>query len=330
MTKLLRYGRMLYNWKVKRATVLPYLPEDVSVELTNLCNFACDYCPQSDPKHFEIVKKTTLSPEHARVLLSRIRAGGVRTNVIHWTLDGEPFVNKKIAEICGIAHEFGFDNIIFSTNGALASPDRLSQFPNIEGCRYTLCIDFCDDKEYFERYRGSKDSWEKVRDNVAAVASDARLAHIRVKVTDISSYKIHDHDELRRRFANLRAMFDPARVDVTSRVFHNATGHVKELTKTATKRYNLCPYPWMSFVVASNGDVVACCRDLQHKTVVGNLFEEEMLAIWNGEKYQQLRRSLVEQRPEGACKNCDMPWDRSKFTVSHFMRTGLRRLQVLH
>ncbi len=328
MTKLIRYGQIFVHWKLRRAVTLPYLPEDISVEITNLCNFRCHYCPQSDPEHLKRVRPTTLTPEGADRLLGRIRGGGVKTNVLHWTLDGEPFVNQRFDEICAIAHRHGFTNMIFSTNGSLATVDRLRAFPTPAGARYTLCIDFCDQREFFETWRGKTGSWDDARANVEAISTDAALPHVRIKLTDITSYKVRDPAELGRRTAALRALFPSPRVEVTTRVFHNATGFVKGLRTQATRGYNVCPYPWTSLVVASNGDVVACCRDLDHKTVVGNLFREELLDIWNGPAYRQLRQSLLDQRPEGACADCDMPYQAAKFTMAHVARTALRRLQV--
>lgn len=119
-----------------------------------------------------------------------------------------------------------------------------------------------------------------------------------------------------------------------SRSFHNATGHVdgiREHKQASASGYNLCPYPWTSLVVASNGDVVACCRDLQHKTVLGNLLEQELDKIWNNRAYQALRLALKEERPAcaAACANCDMPFDTGKFKLSHLVRTAVNRLGIL-
>jgi radical SAM protein with 4Fe4S-binding SPASM domain len=84
-------------------------------------------------------------------------------------------------------------------------------------------------------------------------------------------------------------------------------------------------------VIASNGDVVACCRDLQHKTVLGNLFEQELVDIWNSEEYQNLRTALVEKDPDrmSACQGRDLPYDADKFRVAHLAKTAVNRLGIL-
>lgn len=333
MNKLLNYSRVFYHWRIGKTTELPYLPEDISIELTNTCNFRCAFCPQSDPEHFNIVTRSTLAPDQARILVEKLRRGGVQTNVLHWTLDGEPFVNKEIGEICEIAMEHGFNEFIFSTNGFFCTEERLQALPS--NASYQLCVDFCADEALFEKHRGTRNSWRKVKANLEALLANDTLRHIRLKVTDITSFDPDSAGPQADIVAALRDLFPASpRLSVASRIFHNATGHVpglKEKKQERTRKYNLCPYPWTSMVIASNGDVVACCRDLQHKTVLGNLFEDELDAIWNSAAYQKLRSGLIAKDLSNisACQGCDLPYDQGKFRFSHLVKTAVNRLGVL-
>jgi len=330
LTRAAWYAKVLSRWRVKQALVLDYLPEDISVEVTNRCNFKCHFCPQSDPAHFERVAPAMLSPDGAGQILARLRRGGVRGDVMHWTLDGEPFVNKRFAEICGVAHDHGFLAQIFASNGVLATPARVAALPLQPEARYSIYVDFCSDEAYFETWRGTPGSFRQVLDNLRGLLDDPRLAHVEVQVGDISGYRVHDRAELARRFADLKALLPGARATFTQRQFHNWTGHLQDLAKPRSRRYHLCPYPWSSLVVASNGDVVACCRDLEHKTVLGNLFQAELGAIWNGSAYRALRQALVEQRPGdvAACRECDLPYDTTRFTIRYLAHTAIHRLKV--
>jgi len=334
LRKLGAYARILYHWRIRGSEVLDYLPEDLSIELTNTCNFKCSFCPQSGPHHFERVMRTALTPDQAGALLGKIRAGGVRTNVIHWTLDGEPFVNSDLAAVCGVALEHGFNVFIFATNGYFLSGPRLAELPTVRDAQYTLCVDFCADREYFETYRGTKTSWERVRDNIRSALMNDSFAHIRFRITDISSFTVRDGNELERRMHELTALFPPGRIAYDARVFHNMTGFLPGVTeekRNRSPRYHVCPYPWASLVIASNGDVVACCRDLEHRTVLGNLFGEELADIWNGARYRELRRHLADGTPENnaACKDCDMPWDDQKLGLKHLLDRAVHRLGIL-
>jgi len=259
MRKLLGYARIFYNWQIQKNTILDYVPEDISIELTNTCNFKCSFCPQSDPSHFDRVARSSLSPEQVDTLLSKLRKGGVKTNVIHWTLDGEPFINQSIDEICAVAIRNGFYKFIFSTNGYFCTPERVLKLPkNHPDVSYTFWVDYCADSELFERHRGTPNSWERVRTNILKILEHPQLQHININLTDISSFKISDPNVLSQNLVALKQLFPESdRFNVTSRIFHNATGFVPgilERKKDKNTKYNLCPYPWTSFVIASNGE----------------------------------------------------------------------------
>lgn len=330
--KLYQFGRMFYHWRIRGSEVIPYHPTEISLELTNRCNFKCAFCPQSDPKHFDRVPATAVTPEQAGRIFEKLRKGGIRTSVIHWTLDGEPFMNKRFHEVVAMAVSHGFDTHHFATNGFFVTPERLHEFPS-KGQRYYLTPDFCSDEEYFETYRGTPGSWRQVLENLRGCLNDPTLSHFHFKMHDITSYKIHDPAEQERRFEALKALFpESERLTIHRRVFHNATGHlpIADEKRTASRTYHLCPYPWFSFMIASNGDVVACCRDLEHKTVLGNLFEQEFEEIWNGDKYRALRRDLVNRQPDkqAACVGCDMPYDTEKFSLGHLAKTAVHRMLI--
>jgi len=331
--KLNRYARIFYDWQIRKNINLSSLPEEVSIEATNVCNFRCEFCPQSDPMHHEIVPRTYLSPENAKEIFRRLRSGGILTRTLHWTLDGEPFMNRQFNELCATAIEHGFDNMYFATNGMLLTPESIQKLP--KGATYTFTIDYCADPGFFEEVRGTRGSWSRVRENIQEVLSDGKLQGFRFEIQDMSTFKISDQEEINIRFRNLQNLFSDkyGRLKIFRKTFHNATGLVEKFVNMRKKnKYHLCPYPWTLLNVASNGDVVACCRDLRRQTVLGNLFVQTLPEIWNGAAFQQLRRNLVDRHPErsAVCNGCDLPYDDAKFSVRNLVRTAVGRLQVFH
>jgi radical SAM protein with 4Fe4S-binding SPASM domain len=327
MSKLIKFPQIFLSIKVFKRIVLPYLPESITIEVTNQCCFKCHFCLQSNPDHFKHVTPKILKPEEADILLKKIRQGGVTTRTMHWTLDGEPFLNKHFVDIVKIAVHYDFTNHMFSTNGLFAIPETLAQLPR-DNVFYTLYIDFCADQYLFEQIRGTPNSWEKVKHNVSAARANVKLSHIQIRITDISNWCEPDSQILAENRRKLSDLFH-GQVVIDYRDFHNMTGFLnrKSLNK---QQYFVCPYPWIDFVVASNGDVVACCRDLEHKTVLGNLVQQSLQTIWNGETSQALRKALLEKRPDkmSACRGCDMPYDCRKMGLKNIVKSAMGRYQV--
>jgi radical SAM protein with 4Fe4S-binding SPASM domain len=242
-------------------------------------------------------------------------------------------MNRRFHELIEMSVEYGFHTHHFASNGYFLTRERLHQLPEA-GQHYHITPDFCSDEEFFETYRGTEGSWRTVRDNLRDAIEDPKLSHIQFDVTDISSFMIEDPDELEQRFQALKDLFPKSdRMNFHQRIFHNATGSmaISEKKLKNADGYHLCPYPWFSMETASNGDVVACCRDLEHKTVLGNVFEQSVDEIWNGERYQALRRDLANKQPEkqGACKGCDMPYDTGKFTAKAMAKAAINRMLIL-
>lgn len=329
ISKLGFYGRALMDMHVKRRSRVDYMPEYIALEVTNVCNFKCAFCPQSDPKHHDLVPKSYLDKESCRTYLTKIREAGIATNLMHWTLDGEPFMNKSFPELVLVSAEHGFTNTHFGSNGLLCSVERLIKFP-LDKVRLNIAIDFCADKGYFEEVRGTRGSWSDVLSNIKEILCDPRTSNVGLELTDITSFSKDSPDQLAQAFKELRQLFgEHKNIRYRTRTFHNATGFI-DREAGGTGKYHLCPYPWTHFRIASNGDVVICCRDLDHKTVLGNLNMQTIPDIWNGEPMVRVRSDLLNKAPEriAACKGCDLPFDDSKFSLRNIYKAAIGRMQV--
>jgi radical SAM protein with 4Fe4S-binding SPASM domain len=330
LEKIRYYSRVLVAMHVRRSVITPYIPQYVAIEVTNVCNFRCAFCPQADPRHHELVPKDYLDPDRCEKILQEIRAAGITTELMHWTQDGEPFMNKRFADLVDLGVRHGFTNCHFATNGVLSTVDRLLEFP-LKDCRLTLAIDYCTDPAYFEEVRGTKGSWEAVRENVGAILAHEALGNVYISISDISPYKFRSPEELSQRHRALIDLFpESKRLRIYGKTFHNATGLV-EGPANAGHAYHLCPYPWTALRIACNGDVVVCCRDLRRQTVLGNVFEQRIMDIWNGDRMQEVRRHLLDKRPDAieACRGCDLPYDDSKFSLRNMLKTLRERTQIL-
>ena len=84
------------------------------VEITNVCNLRCSFCPGTRRAH------RRLTAEEFRILAEKLRG---HTSYLYLHVLGEPLLHPELAQILAIAAELGF-RVCITTNGTLI-PERL-------------------------------------------------------------------------------------------------------------------------------------------------------------------------------------------------------------
>ena len=334
MNSILRlaYNSFEYIRKKKR---LNSPPMQLSIEPTNICNFRCTFCPQSNPDN-RSRNRGKMSLEQCKSILKRAINDfypDPRNRKISFTHDGEPFMNQQFIEFLKIAARLKYI-IKFASNGYLAKKELIDSLISSR-VRFNICVDFTSDIEIFEKYRGFKGSFEIVYQNLRYLIAKAKeTGLIFVDVCDISSYYISEPTELDARFFKLQELFNDlnsTRVSFSKRIFHSMAGTVSLPSpgKLDRRKYRLCPYPWFNMNISWCGDVVPCCRDLTSKTVLGNVFEVDSLwKIWNSPDYYSLREALINGKPQSvdACRGCELPYDSTRWTPTYMINAVKSRL----
>ena len=70
-------------------------------------------------------------------------------------------------------------------------------------------------------------------------------------------------------------------------------------------RIRQCPLPWWDTYIDVDGAVRPCCAWPVHDPM-GNLNEQSFEAIWNGEKYRELRRRVNTPDMPDPCRHCNL------------------------
>jgi len=86
-----------------------YQLKKVYLEITNICNLSCSFCPGTGRK------TGFLSPEDFRSLAEKVRP---HTRYLYLHLMGEPLLHPRLEEILAICHELDFQ-VTITTNGTL-------------------------------------------------------------------------------------------------------------------------------------------------------------------------------------------------------------------
>ena len=150
--------------------VAPPCPKSVKIELTARCDFKCFFCATGS----KLRDRADMDFDLLCRLLADMRAAGVEEIGMFYL--GESFLYKRLPEAIAYASELGFPYIFLTTNGRMATPDRVRAC--IEAGLDSLKFSFnsaspeqCKDitgVDAFDRIVGHIEQTRRVRDEIDA------------------------------------------------------------------------------------------------------------------------------------------------------------------
>lgn len=277
----------------RRGKPLP-CPRFIYVEPTNICNYKCPKCPQS-----EGVKRppATMSIELFRELINQLKPYRPRITLHH---SGEPLLNPNIFDMIKIARDAGIMTAVF-TNVSLLDRDDfriVAEGPDA----ITFSVDSADEVSYSRLHGGAE--WEKVKRNIEEffrrLSSSSPVKYVQLLAVI--------NDQSQEEIAVLRD-FIP-RFPFNSVVIKNAFAWPRgegEAEPSFPENYMLlpCAHPWLSPAVLADGSVSPCCLDAHGLYRVGNIADASFMELFNGEKMNELRLHLLYPDKTHSVPLCD-------------------------
>jgi radical SAM protein with 4Fe4S-binding SPASM domain len=291
-------------------------PITVHIETTNICNFRCIYCPQSNQDtHFDFLGRGKMTFEEFKIILSKILKSWPLREVI-LTRDGEPLVHPELEQFVEYASRRGLD-VTIGSNGSYFTEERVCKL--IDNGLTKVKGDFCADKDKYEQLR-SGGKWEIVLSGYRALLHYAHKHHkkFHLVLVDLCTYGLSNATDVQKSLRGLQKLFPfPDKyLSVGPAMMHNAFDEAQVILSSSNKlqnrKYNRCHHPWIELVIDYKGNAVGCCRDLRSEYILGNIFscEDVDRDIWNGEQMRHLRKQLRNKNPEeiNICSKCDLPY----------------------
>lgn len=99
-------------------SVYPPVPlRHVQIEISNLCNYKCIFCPRIK----SVRKKGMIDDALFNRLVQEVYDFGAREMSFHYS--GDPFLHPKLSEYVGKAKQVGYSYVYIDTNGSEATPE---------------------------------------------------------------------------------------------------------------------------------------------------------------------------------------------------------------
>jgi len=312
-------------------------PIEAFFEVAARCNLHCQMCAINFDSRYK--PRSGRPPFFEPDLFSRLRPIFPSLHRAYLFGLGEPTLNKHLPDFIRELSSHGVE-VWFNTNATLIDDARAEELAAAGAERITVSIDGATAETYETIRRGAK--FEAVirgiralvdagrrhgrpRVNLSFVAMKSNLHEIPALVelcAELGAYGVHieplyfqggspdliDHyDRENLGSCNASRFFDVAqrRADELGLQLGTRFKNVEDYDFVeAVKKERpdwMCSEPWSSIWVTSAGEVRTCCTN---DVMFGNLFEETIDEIWNGERFRRFREQHARHEIADGCNNC--------------------------
>ncbi|APD87547.1 hypothetical protein BM527_16430 [Alteromonas sp. Mex14] len=279
-------------------------------ELTNKCPFSCIMCARTNNMTRE---EGIMSFDLFREIIDQLdHIGSDKTQEMWLHGFGESLVHPDFDQFLSYAVDKGF-NVGLSVNPFLLTNKTSKKLLNCRPRHLYLAIDG-HDNESFEKIRGLKGAYDKSVERLENFLSlknalspntkiDIGMIDFELNKTSIAAMKEkwNNIDQSVNFFAKPFTTWDGSAEDVLA-LKNSTRTKIDSLNKPVT-----CDFPWKKMTVNWDGKVTPCCFDYNKKYVLGDLSQQSINDIWNGDQMKKLRAEFKSGNVTNPlCENCEM------------------------
>ncbi len=293
-------------------------PYNLKVEVSSFCNARCIYCAHSKQNHG--VFEGNMSLELLDRILSDSKGFPNKYKVMEMFSFGESLCNPKLPEMIRMAKEADVaDKINMTTNGLLITPEKADALIESGIDIIRISLQGLDADSYWNTCR-VKINFEEFVNNLKYLYKNKGNCDIRMKIADIAIANISEGERIfEETFGPIADSIFVEKIlpmyadldynEIDSSIYSNAINGREDIKQNEVHR--VCNRPFYRLRVAADGKVTAACCDIPNDFYYGNIYEDKLVNIWNGEKRKELLRMQLEGRrfQHPICRTCTIPND---------------------
>ncbi len=315
----------------------------IYLELTNACNFTCDYCPIDQQSR----KKVMMPADFARRIIDEI-AGNNLTEFLTFHLMGEPYLHKDLSELTGYAEARGI-KVRLLTNGSLLERARNEALFANNLTRLEIGFRTPNESSFSMRLRGGAltlDEYvrrtkevieDKIRTNARTnlcIKLFVRSHAAQMGIGDPYEHLTSADDNLRmaqlfqehtlataRRYGHSTAEWESVPAHVEDGEYFIFTGislgfsRIQDFWIREQRGQHGKGFPAIvggcsagfrdDFGILASGEVTTCCVDYDGANVMGDLRKQTLMEVLESDEAKRIQRSFAWFIPPTPfCRQC--------------------------
>lgn len=310
------------------------------MELTNICNFSCEFCPDSKMKR----QRGFMNVEMAKSIIDEVNKTGVAKLLVFHVM-GEPTLHPSLVDIAEYANNKRV-NVCITTNGSNMKKDLLNALINANIKSIILSLQTPDEGTFSMRGAGRL-SFKEYAENIPSIArtfinnghrteltinflssplrkliipiarefsiadtSEKLREHLKVWAERILNGTNMEHrlPDVLKQIARAKSFWENKviindRLSFHTRIVGDWATHFDQ--KVVNARFGYCPGIQENFGILWNGDYTFCCTDHNGMTSTHNYNDTSLYDYLNDSVVQKVVNGFKRFRVlHPYCKQC--------------------------
>ncbi len=294
-------------------------PFELHLELTNLCNADCVFCPyQFQQRKTEFMSDRVFE----KALGDFVTIGGGSVGLT--PIVGDALIDPHFVErVKRLRAELNIDRIWVTTNAILLDKHGIREVLTSGITHMNISTAGFDEAMYVRVYRNK--SYRRMRENVLELLKlNAQLSHpIPIAIALRPDRPLDDvmEDPDFQEILTYRPQLDFtwSYTSANGRISRDALPPAMKL-RSVNNRNETCASLWNGPIVLPDGTVMACscvaAMDAVADLGIGNILDSSLMELWRSQQLRELRNSFGTNSLNKTCAGCDMYRD------LEFYRTG--------
>ena len=290
----------------------PPMPRSVKIELTARCDFQCFFCASA----MRLRDKADIDRGFFRRILRQMRALGVEEIGLFYL--GESFLCSWLPEAVRFAKdECGYPYVFLTTNGRLATPDRVLACMEAGLDSLKFSFNFADAEQFMQVTNVRKIDFHRVEENLKTARQvrdevEARTGH---RCGLYASSIRYDNDQLLKMQSAVQRILPYVDEHYWLPLYGQAglTSGARGTVPSAGNQGRIGalrkPLPcWSLFTeghITWDGRLSACCFDHDGRFDMGDLNLQSFPEAWHSANFRRLRSANLAEDVRGTvCEKC--------------------------
>jgi radical SAM protein with 4Fe4S-binding SPASM domain len=262
-------------------------PWAMFIDVTNVCNFKCVFCPTGNPEMITERKVMHMRVDTFAKIISDL-LDVPKLKILNLYKDGEPLANPLFTDFVSLAKENNVaDRIWTKTNGTL-----INRHKDLTTCGLDMLgisVPHVTD-EGIQKTIGRKLDYELYVHNIKKLFESKRTFEMSIKIadnglTDSEKDKFYNDFEHICEYVTIEGLHGWSASDVKNmQTYDSGTFDGNPFVQKVC-----CPLVFYMMTINADGTVSVCNDDWQYNHKLGNVNKDSIVDIWNGNKFKDFR-----------------------------------------